>query len=571
MRRLLIILVCVLPSLGFAQIENPNFWTANNYTPSYQKLIDWYQQLAREDARFNLLNEGLSDAGKPIYSFQIIPKGWKRSGGMVLFINNAIHPGEPCGVNASAQLAYEIYMGKKEISNTAIVIIPAYNIGGMLNRSSYSRANQLGPKEYGFRGNANNLDLNRDFIKMDSENSKVFAKIFHRWKPEIFVDTHTSNGADYPYTGTLITTQIDKLGKPLGDFVKEQLEPFLYQQVRIDDWPLVPYIYGFNGKDTPLEGGISDYMDSPRYSTGYTALFGTVGFVTEAHMYKPFPARVLFTQTFLEELYRWMEMPRNRAGLQAAQNAYYQSQITKTELPISWTITDATADSLYFTQYKKEQEISKVTGLDHWIYNTQKMETRQIPHRRITTQVNRKVPPYYLVPASNKKVVERLQLAGVIMKKARKVRYEVNVYKFTKVEAIKMPYEGHYYHNVVEIDTARLFVFLSAPYYEVSTNQMAKRFIVETLEPDAPDSFFRWNFFDSCLQQKEYFSAFSFEPKMNDYLEKNPELRVQLNQAKKEDPELRNSHQKQLDFLYSNSPFQEKTAFVYPVYRGVNK
>lgn len=54
-------------------------------------------------------------------------------------------------------------------NNVTFSFILCYNVGGMMNRSSSSRANQDGPEEYGFRGNSQNLDLNRDFIKMDSE------------------------------------------------------------------------------------------------------------------------------------------------------------------------------------------------------------------------------------------------------------------------------------------------------------------------------------------------------------------------------------------------------------------
>ena len=102
-----------------------------------------------------------------------------------------------------------------------IVIIPVYNVGGALNRGSYSRANQNGPEAYGFRGNARNLDLNRDFIKCDSRNARSFNRLFNQWKPDVFVDTHTSNGADYQYVMTLISTQKDRLGGALGEFLTQ--------------------------------------------------------------------------------------------------------------------------------------------------------------------------------------------------------------------------------------------------------------------------------------------------------------------------------------------------------------
>ena len=97
----------------------------------------------------------------------------------------------------------------------------------MLNRSSNSRANQNGPNEYGFRGNAQNLDLNRDFIKMDTENSFTFAKIFHDLNPDVFVDNHVSNGADYQYVLTYISSLRQRLAPSLSTIIYDSLLPNL--------------------------------------------------------------------------------------------------------------------------------------------------------------------------------------------------------------------------------------------------------------------------------------------------------------------------------------------------------
>ena len=112
--------------------------------------------------------------------------------------------------------------------NVVLAIIPVYNIGGALNRNSFSRANQNGPESYGFRGNAQNLDLNRDFIKCDSKNARSFTEIFHYLNPDIFIDNHVSDGADYQHVMTLITTQHNKLGNELGEWLKKTFEPKLF-------------------------------------------------------------------------------------------------------------------------------------------------------------------------------------------------------------------------------------------------------------------------------------------------------------------------------------------------------
>src|SRR5690606_21267390 len=130
----------------------------------------------------------------------------------VILINNGIHPGEPDGIDATMMLMRDLATGKISAKNLKIVAIEAYNISGMLRRGSYSRANQNGPEEYGFRGNARNYDLNRDFVKNDTKNSEAFQQIFQFFKPIYFIDNHVSNGADYQYLFTYISTNKERLG-----------------------------------------------------------------------------------------------------------------------------------------------------------------------------------------------------------------------------------------------------------------------------------------------------------------------------------------------------------------------
>jgi hypothetical protein len=156
--------------------------------------------------------------------------------------------------------------------------------------------------EYGFRGNAQNLDLNRDFTKADSKNARSFTEIFHYVNPDIFVDNHVSDGADYQHTMTLITTQYDKLGKSLGSWVKNNFEPALYKKMSAKGWDMIPYV-DFGAAD--FTKGIRMFMDPPRYSSGYAALFNTISFIPETHMLKPYQERVRSTYdlmvSFIEE------------------------------------------------------------------------------------------------------------------------------------------------------------------------------------------------------------------------------------------------------------------------------
>ncbi len=243
-----------------------------NETATYEEVINFYIRLAKEFPEINIQSVGDTDAGYPLhmvtfnsdgdFNFQKIRE--KKS---VILINNGIHPGESDGIDATLMLFRDLAIGKLEPPvKTVIVTIPVYNIGGALNRNSSSRANQNGPVEYGFRGNARNYDLNRDFIKADTRNAASFARIYHLVKPDIFVDNHVSNGADYQYTLTHLFTQHNKLGGVLGEFLNREFQPALEKALATNGWDITPYVNVFNRVP---ESGFSQFMDYPRYSTGY--------------------------------------------------------------------------------------------------------------------------------------------------------------------------------------------------------------------------------------------------------------------------------------------------------------
>ncbi len=203
---------------------------AANKSVTYDQAISKYKFLDEKYPQAKLIEMGMTDIGRPLHLFVISsdekfsPEEAKKSGKLVFLINNAIHPGEPDGVDACIRYSERILADKKALpSNVVILIIPFYNIDGAMKRGCCSRANQNGPEAYGFRGNARNLDLNRDFIKCDSENAASFTSLFRAWDPDVFLDTHVSDGSDYQYTMTLISTQHNKLGGPAGKFARRDL------------------------------------------------------------------------------------------------------------------------------------------------------------------------------------------------------------------------------------------------------------------------------------------------------------------------------------------------------------
>ena len=243
--------------------------TAGLETATYAEIIDFYKQLAADYSTIAIYEMGDTDCGKPLHLVTFNPNRafepefattQKQN---VLLINNGIHPGESDGIDASVMLLRDLAQQKiKTPQQTIIAVIPIYNIGGALNRNSTTRTNQNGPKAYGFRGNARNYDLNRDFIKVDSKNARAFTSLFRKLRPALFIYNHVSNGADYQYTLTHLFTQHNKLGGALGNYLHHTFMHALEDSLAQKKWDITPYVNVFNS--TP-DKGFTQFFDSPRY------------------------------------------------------------------------------------------------------------------------------------------------------------------------------------------------------------------------------------------------------------------------------------------------------------------
>ena len=569
MKYYLLTLFFLLAMDTFAQ-STPYELSDKKETATYDQAIEYYKMLDKTYPQAKLLTAGLTDFGKPLHLMVLskdkvfdplkIRAGDKR----VLMINNGIHPGEPEGIDASMMLARDLLKGDRLPENVVICIIPIYNIGGSFNRSSTSRANQNGPVAYGFRGNSKNYDLNRDFIKTDSKNAVAFQEIFNTWQPEVFVDTHTSNGADYQYVMTLIPTQKDKLNPILSNYMTGTMLPYLYSRMAKAGYGMIPYV---NSVEETPDAGITGFLESPRYSTGYAALHNTIGFMPETHMLKDYHLRVDATYKLLE-IYIDLVM-RDAKVLGENKRRADQEIALQKAFTLEWKLNEKLADNIEFKGYTAKEKLSEVSGIDRLYYDREAPYTKSIKSwNTFEPAVSAEKPVAYLIPKAWDKVITLLKLNNV--KLASLVKDElldVESYYIEDFKTTAKPYEGHYLHSAVKLKAIKQQVQYYEGDYLVYVNQPVNRYIVETLEPQATDSFFNWNFFDSVLGMKEHFSAYVFEDTAAELLKERPELKAQLEKEKMKNPEFNKNANAQLDFIYKNSAYYEKTHSRYPVAR----
>ncbi|HXS36120.1 MAG TPA: M14 family metallopeptidase [Flavipsychrobacter sp.] len=540
-------------------------------TATYNEVIAYYQQLDKLFPTIKMEDIGPTDADYPLNAvyydkdrnFDI--KKWKAEGKLILLINNGIHPGEPDGVDASMMLLRDAADGKMKIpDNIVLAVIPVYNIGGALNRNSYSRANQNGPEAYGFRGNAENLDLNRDFIKCDANETSSLVQLFHRLDPDLFIDNHVSDGADYQHVMTLLVTQHNKLGGEVGKYMNDTLVPLLYKDMQQRGYDLVPYVNDFEA--TP-ENGWTEFYDLPRFSSGFASLFQTFAFVPETHMLKPYKQRVDATYALMESFIKTAS--ENADAIKAARAEDRKTLEQKTELDIDWKPDTTKSTMITFKGYESGYKPSKVSGMPRLYYDRSKPYTRQVKfYNQFTASKTVIVPKAYVISHGWHDVIQRLEWNGVKMDKLEKdTTMQLTVYRIEKYETVQHPYEKHYLHKNAIVSAHKETIKLLKGDYIIPTDQPTRRYLVETLEPTAPDAFFAWNFFDAVLQQKEGYSDYVFEDEAAELLKKNPELQKMLDEKKKSDEAFAKNGDAQLKFVYQHSPYFEPEFMRYPVFK----
>ncbi|WP_306013504.1 MULTISPECIES: M14 family metallopeptidase [unclassified Allomuricauda] len=539
-------------------------------TATYQQTIDYYMALAREFPEINIQTIGKTDSGYPLHTVTFNPDGDFnfeniRKEKTIILINNGIHPGESDGIDATMMLYRDLATGALEApKNTVLVTIPIYNVGGALNRNSTTRANQNGPESYGFRGNARNYDLNRDFIKMDTQNARTFAQIFHMVKPDVFVDNHVSNGADYQYTLTHLFTQHNKLGGEMGKYLHDTFMPGLEQSLIKKEWDITPYVNVFN---VPPEEGFSQFMDHPRYSTGYTTLWSTLGLMVETHMLKPYQQRVEGTYALMESLIDVVE--KEHSTIKTLRKETLESNLELSEYYFNWQVDTTQTSTLNFKGYEAERLTSEVTGLPRLKYNRDKPFTKETIYQDYYYPMDTvTIPEAYIVKRSWNRVIERLD--------ANKIQYipikkdttlSVEVYSIEEYDTRNSPYEGHYLHSDTKVSKNVKDIHFREGDLWVPTKQPGIRYLLETLEPQGADSFFNWNFFDTVLQRKEGFSPYVFEDVALEMLQKDSLLAKEFEAKKEEDLNFSNNWYAQLNWIFERSVHFEEAYLTYPIYR----
>jgi len=577
-----IIIYFFFTSLLFSQKlisdEWQTYFEKTNYleTPIYKETIDYFKKIEKYSPFAKLISFGKSPEGRELFVMIVskdkhfTPQTAKKSGKVILMIQNGIHSGEIDGKDASMTLLRDILVTKEKfqyLDNVILMVIPIFNVDGHERFSPYNRINQNGPKEMGWRVNALNLNLNRDYMKADSPEMKAWLKLFNAWLPDMFVDCHVTNGADYQYTMTYAVEKDKNVHPILGDWVKNSFIPFFEKEIEEDGFLIAPYVW-FKGDE--IRKGIVDGATGPRLSNGYAAIQNKIALLLETHMLKDYKSRVFATYSALDAVIRKLNN-ESKTVKEIVKNAELQSIKDfindKKPIPLKYqTGNDGVPFLFKGISYRKEP--SEISGKEKIVYTGEKFEIEVPLFNKVNVADSVQAPFAYVIPAQFKEVIEIMKLHGIKLQRlTRETKLKVEKYKFDENPTWqRRPYESRIslsakYNSYFEE------VIIPQGTYIACTDQRAFRVLVNLLEPKAPDSFVYWGFFNSIFERKEYFEDYVMEKYALEMLEKDPSLKMTFMEKVNSDSAFANDPFKRLEYFYRLSPYFDQSWNVYPIMR----
>ncbi len=502
------------------------------------------------------------------------PELARKKGKAIILIQAGIHAGEIDGKDAGLALLRDIAITKTRLDlleNAIILFVPIYNVDGHENWSAYNRMNQNGPAEAGFRANATNLNLNRDYMKADAPETRAFLRLWNDWKPDFFFDLHVTDGADFRYNVTYEYAHFDEIHPKISGWMNEHFEKNVVEKIE-KEGNLVTRYLEFGGRE--VTSGIFTFIPTPRFATGYTPLRNRAGLLVETHVYKSYKSRVRGTYDLLRHTVD--EIGRNKTSLFEANKIADDETVERgktydpnRKFPLRLELTDKSEPfQLKGVEYKFED--SEVSGSKRLVYGTKPLDItiKKFDKAKIAAFV---APPlYYIVPPQWSEAIKVLQFHGIKIRRLTKpLEIEVESYRLTEPKWGTSSFENRITlgFKTVSITEKRLFPENSAV---VQMSQEAANAAIHLLEPNSPDSLVYWGFFNSIFEQKEFGESYVIEKLAIEMLAKDESLRNEFAEKLKDEKFAGNSSAR-LRFFYDRSPYAKEKIGIYPVGRIIDK
>lgn len=541
-------------------------------TPNYDETVAYAKRLAEASSSITYRSFGESGQGRELPLLiasergALTPELAHKSSKAIVLIQACIHAGEPDGKDAGLALLRDIAINRKHagiLENIVLLFIPIYNTDGHERPSPYNRINQNGPTEMGWRTTSTYQNLNRDYMKADTPETKAWLRLWNEWEPDLFIDCHVTDGADYRSVITYHHERHAGVNPQIVEWEREIFGGRVKPATEAAGHPISWYLEFIDNRDLTL--GTRDFNGSPRFSTGYTPLRNRPGILIETHMLKDYKARVLATYDFLRfaliQVNRDPENLRQIVRLADTETA----MLADAKTPIDFQLTDI-ATPFEVRAYSYKTEHSDVSGDLRVVFGREPLDLTVPMYETFKVVAEITMPQAYVIPRQWQSAIEVLVAHGIEFKTlSRPTTLNVESHRFRDVTWASGPFEGRLMpqFKLEQVNETRTF---PAGSVWAPANQKLGKVLINLLEPVAPDSLVRWGFFNAIFEQKEYGEPYVLEKLAREMLEKEENLRIDF-EHKLLEQTFANNPAERLEYFYRNSPYWDPQKNLYPVGR----
>jgi hypothetical protein len=551
-------------------------------SPSYDETIAWLRQLVDTAPELQMVSIGESVEGRTIWMVVAsrdgasTPEALRARGLPVLLAQAGIHAGEIDGKDAGMMFLRDLSVGGSKralLEQASFLFIPILSVDGHERTSPYGRINQRGPAETGWRSNARNLNLNRDYMKLDTREIRAVVNALNAWHPDLYFDIHVTDGIDYQYDITYGWNGKQGWSPTISRWLEERLAPSLQRDLEAQGHIPGPLVFAANERD--LAAGLEQDMSSPRFSTGYGDARHLATVLVENHSLKPYDQRVLGTYVLLESALA--TLGKDQGALRRA--AERDRTTRKADVVLEWkAASDLPPWRVPFKGIRSELVDSAVAGrpVVRWTGEPVDTEVTMIVQETPAVRVER--PEYYYIPVAWQDIAERLLWHGIAVEKlSQPLTVDVEMYRVPDAKIEVLPdarpgappwFEGHARIDPGTPVVERREITLRPGSFRVRTDQPLGDLVVLLLEPQSLDSFFRWGFFLEVLTRTEYAEEYVMEPLARAMMDADPALAEEFRQALLKDPTLVADPARRLDWFYVRSPYYDQADHLYPIARS---
>jgi murein tripeptide amidase MpaA len=558
-------------------------------TPSYDETIAWLRRLEAAAPQVRLVRLGTSGEGRDLWLVvasaegATTPEELRKNGRPTVLAQAGIHAGEIDGKDAGLMLLRDLTVGRRLdlLSRTNFLFVPVLNADGHELRTALSRINQRGPENAGWRTTARNLNLNRDYTKIDAPETRAVVGALGAWQPDLYLDLHVTDGGDYQYDITYGGVGRGGWSPAIGDWLEDSLRPAADRALR--DAGHIPgplWVAAMVDGLDPLQGFV-EWPSQARLSNGYGDARHVPTLLVENHSLKPYEQRVLGTYVLLEAVLRHAAadaaklreaIAADRARREptiALRRTMGESSVEVEVLGIDWKLREST-----------------VSG-GKWLEWTGQPRTFRAPLVKsdvVTASAAR--PLAYWVPPAWSEVIARLEAHGITLQRLMApMEVTVEACRLHGVETADQPFEG----RVALAGSGRdpwsgaaggaagaaaasgcrpeaRTVRLPTGSVRIATDQPLGTLAMILLEPASPDSFLRWGFFHEILQRTEYVESYVMEPLAERLLSEDAALKAEYEAAVAADAELAADPDARLAWLYRHTEWADDRYLLYPVF-----